>query len=158
MWALNRTIWAQNRTSWTLNRDICVFSCQINRFHVLFVSVSNNKNLEGVHSMVRLQGYFLLFVVAKTKKARPDLFATPIRNKRSPPSLTESKVSRPTNAVFFNNLKQDSGNYEGSNQGWVKDCTHWFVIEEVQCESWKCFRNNLQSMKSRFVCSIWKSF
>ena len=35
--------------------------------------------------------------------------------------------------LFFNDLHQDSGNYEGSNQGWVKDYTHWFVIDEVQC-------------------------
>jgi len=60
--------------------------------------------------------------------------------------------------LFFNNLKQDSGNDDGSNQGWVKDYTHWFVIDEVQYESWKFFTNGLQTMKSRFVCSIWKSF
>ena len=105
--------------------------------------------------MLFLQSY-LLFVGVATKNKNLDRIYSQqnMGNKQVPPILLKTRFPDQQMLLWFNNLKQDSGNYEGSNQGWVKDYTHWFVIDEVQCESWKCFRKSLQSMKSRFVCSI----
>ena len=79
-----------------------------------------------------------IFVVAQHKKL-DRIDSQQKTETKVPPLLLKARFPDQQMLPVFNNLKQDSGNYEGSNQGWVKDYTHWFVIDEVQCESWKCF-------------------
>ena len=131
---------------------MCVVSCQITRFHFVW-SVAQKKRSRGVIRCLLCNVTFYLLLWHKIKSSTGFIRKTNPETK-VPPLLLKARFPDQQMLPFFNNLKQDSGNYEGSNQGWVKDYTHWFVIDEVQCESWKCFRKSLQSMKSRFVCSI----